>query len=102
VHGTRKTGNSQVSPSTVYDIANMSAVTASTIGYCQEIFELHPLHLPRNKRKLIIGTSSYHCKVLPQEKHLERPVTIERPVLYRNATTFKKLPTILPKIKRQR
>jgi len=36
---------------------------------------------------------------LPQEKQNDRPFTTETPVLYLKTKTFKKLPTMVPKIK---
>lgn len=67
----------------------------STSGYCQDIFVLQPLHLPRSARKLTTGTRSVHESVRLQEKQIDRPPT-PIPVLKRNATTFKKLPMIVP------
>jgi hypothetical protein len=72
--------------------------SASTSGYCQEIFVRQPAHLPCCVRKLAIGTSSVHERDLPQEKHMLRPPS-PRPLLKRNITTFKKLPIIDPKMK---
>ena len=74
-------------------------VINSTVKYCLEILLLQPKHFPPRNRKLKSGTSSYQCKYLPQEKHFDLPVTKDSPVLYLKATTFKKLPIIVPNIK---
>jgi len=60
---------------------------------------LQDKHFPLRNKKLKTGTSSYQFKLLPQEKHLDLPVTIDKPVLYLKTTTFKKLPIIVPNIK---
>jgi hypothetical protein len=67
----------------------------STRGYCQEIFDLQFLQAPFWDKKLKIGINSYQLRVFPHDMHLERPPTF-LPVLYLRATTFKKLPTIMP------
>lgn len=67
----------------------------STNGYCHDIFDLQFLQEPFCDKKLNIGMSSNHLRVLPHDIHLERPPTF-LPVLNLNATTFKKLPTIMP------
>ncbi len=70
----------------------------STKGYCQEILVLHPRHFPRKAKKLNMGNNSNHESFLPQDMHFDRPPR-PTPVLKRNETTFKKLPTMAPKMK---
>jgi hypothetical protein len=62
--------------------ANKTPLMSSTNGYCQDIGVLHVRHLPRRKTKLKTGTRSSAVRVLPHEKHLERP-PIPIPVLRR-------------------
>src|SRR3989338_7213997 len=68
----------------------------STSGYCQEILLLHFLQAPFRKAKLNIGTNSFQVRLVPHDRHFERPLSV-MPVLKRNATTLRKLPTIAPK-----
>jgi len=75
-----------------------SPVDNSTNIYCQDILLLHNLHLPENIKKENIGMRSNHFNLLPHKKHIDLPF-IERPVLYLNETTFRKLPIIIPNIK---
>ena len=78
---------------------NKSPETASTIGYCQDIFERQEEHLPLNAKKLNSGTSSYHLNFLAQLKHFDFPETMDCPVFRRKITTLRKLPIIAPKTK---
>lgn len=75
-------------------------VPASTNGYCQEIFVFENRERPPWTRNETIGISSYHRSVLPVTAQIERPPS-PRPVPWRQMTTFKKLPMIVPKIKIQ-
>jgi len=77
---------------------NIAPAMNSTRGYCQDILDLHPLQVPFWARKLKRGMSSYQESFFPQVIHFERPF-IEEPVLYLIATTFRKLPTRVPKMK---
>ena len=79
-------------------ITKIAPAMNSTSGYCHEILLLQPRHFPRRARKLKIGNSSSQESFLPQDIHFERPPRVT-PVLKRKETTFKKLPTIAPKMK---
>ena len=96
---TKYKGSNGVSPNFKNIPTKITPVINSTIGYCQDILLLHFKHFPPSIRKLKSGISSYQCKSLLQEKHLDFPVIKERLVLYLKATTFKKLPIIVPKTK---
>lgn len=76
------------------------AVKISTNGYCQEIFDLQPLHLRRKIKKEMTGKSSYQFNFLLQLKHPDRPF-IPRPVFNLKITTFKKLPIIAPRARKK-
>ena len=71
---------------------------SSISGYCHDILLLHLLQAPLWKMKLNSGISSFHVSCLPHDMHLERPPTVV-PVLKRKATTLRKLPMTVPKMK---
>lgn len=79
----------------------MAPAMNSTSGYCQEILLLHFLHDPFWNKKLKIGTNSFHVSPVPHDMHFDRPPK-PTPVLKRKETTFKKLPTTVPKMKDSR
>ena len=76
----------------------MAPAINSTSGYCHEILLRHFLQAPFWSAKLKSGMSSFHVSEVPQDMHFDLP-PIPIPVLNLRATTFKKLPTITPKIK---
>jgi hypothetical protein len=80
---------------------NIAPAMNSTSGYCQDILDLQLLHAPFWAKKLKSGMSSYQESFFPQVIHFDRPPK-EVPVLYLIATTFKKLPTSVPKMKATR
>lgn len=77
--------------------ANRNPVASSTMGYCREILVPQFLHFPELEIKLSTGTSSRQVRMCEQEKHRERPLTIDLPVFNRKITTLRKLPTNNPK-----
>ncbi len=79
---------------------------SSTRGYCQDNFFRQTKHLPSWIIKLTTGINSYHFNCWLQKRQWDRPLHFlklkNRPSgSYRKASTFKKLPTIRPKIKRK-
>ena len=79
---------------------NTRPVISSTKGYWMEILPLQPRHRPFWTKKLNSGRSSNQLKVLPQDKHFERPLSPCAPC--RRTITFRKLPTIVPSAKKNR
>ena len=69
----------------------------STSGYCHEILLLHFRQEPFKNMKLKIGTSSFQVRLLPHDMHFDLPPR-PTPVLKRSDTTFRKLPTMVPKM----
>ena len=82
--------------------AKMKPVRISTRRYCGDIFDLQTLQRPARIIKLKIGTSSRQRNFFLQEKQTDLPEAIGMSVPYRSATTFRKLPTKVPKIKTKR
>jgi hypothetical protein len=76
-------------------ITNTTPAMNSTSGYCHDILLLQDLHAPLCAKKLNSGTSSNQPRVLPQDIHFDLP-PMPIPELNLSATTFKKLPTMVP------
>ena len=72
-------------------------MASSTIGYRTEIAEPHPEQRPRRKIHARTGTFSHGRTRCPQDGHEDGGLTTDMPRGRRWITTFRKLPTQLPK-----
>lgn len=83
-----------------YATRNITPVKISINGYCQDMRDLHPRHLPRWIRKLMTGTNSVQDSFFLQVGQNDLPES-PMPEFHLSPTTFKKLPHSIPRIRRK-